>query len=281
MSGEVSGETTSIEAVSTPATVSSLTSDLARLGRLDDGATIVHSSLSALGWAVGGAQAVVEALLASIGSTGTLVMPTQSGQLSDPADWSRPPVPADWFDTIRAEMPAYDPDLTPTRSMGAVVECFRRLPGAVRSDHPTESFAAFGPLADEIVSGHRFDDGFGESSPLATLYDLDARILLLGVGHGNNTSLHLAEHRGDWQPKSRVRIGAAMLVDGSRQWVTADVLEPNEDDFDQIGVAMAATDIETVGPVGIGEARLVRVREAVDFAASWMTEHRPGSLPPD
>lgn len=271
-------ETAAIQRADRPATVASLTSDLRALGVTDGRVVIAHSSLSALGWVAGGAQAVVEALLACAGAEGTIVMPTQSGQLSDPAGWSQPPVPDDWFDTIRSEMPAYHPDLTPTRSMGAVVECFRQIRATVRSDHPTESFAAHGALADHIVSGHRFDDGFGESSPLATLYDLDATILLLGVGHGNNTSLHLAEHRADWKPKVRIRIGAPMLVDGERRWVNADVLEPNEDDFDQIGDALASTDLETVGPVGRGVGRLIGVRDAVDFASTWMSEHRPASL---
>lgn len=43
-------------------------------------------------------------------------MPTQSGQLSDPAGWGDPPVPAEWIDELRDTLPAYDPDLTPTRS---------------------------------------------------------------------------------------------------------------------------------------------------------------------
>ena len=274
----MSTEASVIDATERPATVASLTAELEALGRLDGRVTIVHSSLSALGWVVGGAQAVVEALIAAAGPDGTLVMPTQSGQLGDPAGWTNPPVPSEWVETIRDEMPAYDPHLTPTRSMGAVVECFRHLRSTERSDHPTESFAARGPLADRIVAGHRFDDGFGESSPLGTLYEVDAQILLLGVGHGNNTSLHLAEHRGEWEPKTRVTIGAPMSVDGSRRWVTADVLDPTEDDFDQIGAALAATDIESVGRVGVGEARLLAMRAAVDFASAWMTEHRPASL---
>ncbi len=274
----MSTEAKVIHASSRPATVGSLTADLRALGTLDGRVTIVHSSLSALGWVAGGAQAVVEALVAAAGPDGTLVMPTQSGQLGDPADWSNPPVPAEWIDTIRADTPAFDPHLTPTRSMGAVVECFRHSPATMRSEHPTESFAAMGPLADQIVAGHRFEDGLGESSPLAKLYELDAHVLLLGVGHENNTSLHLAEHRADWQPKVRAQIGAPMMVNGERRWVTADVLEPNEDDFDQIGAALAATDIESVGSVGTGTGRLMRVRAVVDFAADWMTQHRPHSL---
>lgn len=275
----MSGEVNAIRAVSVPSTVASLTGDLVRLGLGDGQVTIVHSSLSALGFVAGGAQAVVEALIAGAGPTGTLVMPTQSGHLGDPAAWENPPVPPEWIETIRSEMPAYDPHLTPTRSMGAIVDCFRSVPAAVRSDHPTESFAAHGPLAGEIVSGHRFDDGFGESSPLATLYDLDAQILLLGVGHANNTSLHLAEHRADWTPKVRIQIGAPISIDGERRWMTADVLEPNEDDFDQIGAAIEAADIESVGSVGAAIARLMKVRDAVDVGAGWMSEHRPESLP--
>ncbi len=93
-----------------PFTRGSLREDLLDLG-VEAGSTVmVHSSLSRLGWVAGGAQAVVMALMDALGPTGTLVMPTHSGHLTDPARWERPPVPAEWWPLIRGETPAYDPD---------------------------------------------------------------------------------------------------------------------------------------------------------------------------
>src|SRR5262249_32745461 len=58
---------------------------------------------------------------------------------------------------------------------------------------------------------------FGEQSPLARLYDLDGWVLLLGVGHDHNTSLHLAEYRAKI-PHRTIRLGSPMVVAGARQW---------------------------------------------------------------
>lgn len=271
-------EANTIARADRPATVTSLTADLRRLGLVDGDVVIVHSSLSALGWVAGGPQAVVEALLGTVGSSGTVVMPTQSGQLSDPVNWSDPPVPSDWIDDVRASLPAYDPHLTPTRSMGRVVDCFLPHQSTIRSSHPLVSFAANGPAATAIVGEHPLTPAFGNTSPLARLYELDAKIVLLGVGHANNTSLHLAEHRANWNDKVRVDESAPVLVDGERQWVTWNDLEANEDDFDQVGEAIAATDIETVGPVGVGDGRVSSHRAVVDFAVAWMNVNRPASI---
>lgn len=265
-----------IERSTHPATITSLTDDLRSLGVEPGDTVMVHSAMSRLGFVVGGAQTVVASLQRAVGSHGTLAMPTHSGHLSDPVGWGNPPVPESWWERVRDEMPAFDPMLTPTREMGAVVECFRHLPGVRRSDHPTVSLAARGPHAEQIVAEHRIDDGFGESSPLARLYDLDARVLLLGVTHANNTCLHLAEHRVA-QPAPRVPKGSPVMVDGVRRWVAYEDLAEDADDFDRIGEAIAAGGRERSGPVGSGTGRLVGVRDAVDAAVEWMDRHRPGS----
>jgi aminoglycoside 3-N-acetyltransferase len=83
---------------------------------------MAHSFLSALGWVCGGPVAVVTTLQKVLGAQGTLVMPAHSGDLSDPSSWENPPVPTSWWEEIRETMPAFDPDLAPTRGVGAVAD---------------------------------------------------------------------------------------------------------------------------------------------------------------
>lgn len=263
-----------IESTDRPATVTSLTTQLGAVGVDRGDIVMVHSSMSALGWVAGGAQAVVEALRAAVGPSGTLVMATQSGHLTDPAQWNNPPVPKEWVDVIRSEVPAYDPGLTLTRGMGQVVECFRGHPETVRSAHPTLSFAANGPAAGEIIGGHELTAAFGETSPLATMFELDAMVLMLGCGYKENTSLHLAEHRASWPSKRDCLEGAPLLIDGERKWVEYHDLEPNDEDFEQIGSAFAVTGQQATATVGTGQARLSRQRALVDFAVEWMNANR-------
>ena len=257
-----------------PVTPSALSKDLRKLGLRPGMTVIVHTSLSRLGWVPGGPQGVIEALLAVLTDAGTLVMPTHTGHLTDPSSWVAPPVPKAWWKTIRKEMPPYDPTLTPTRAMGVVAETFRKHGGARRSAHPHVSFAALGPNAERIVGEHPLGHMFGERSPLARLYDLDAHVLLAGVTHANNTCIHLGETRAEFPGKERVEEGAPMVVDGKRRWVIFEDLRPVDDDFADLGEDFALTGRERRGPLGWGEGRLMRVREIVDFAQTWLTTHR-------
>jgi aminoglycoside 3-N-acetyltransferase len=260
-----------------PVTVDALRADFAKLGVKPGMALIVHSSLRSLGWVNGGPAAVILALEHVLTPDGTLVMPTHTSDLSDPANWVNPPVPEVWWETIRDTMPAYEPDLTPTFNMGVIPETFRKQAGVLRSSHPQESFAAWGKHAALITADHALEDAFGEHSPLARLYDLGGWVLLLGVGHANNTSLHLAEARADI-PHRIEHTGAPMLINGARQWVEYDQINWDSDDFEALGADFAREPgYERVGKVGSAPARLMPQRALVEYGIAWLEQHRAKS----
>jgi aminoglycoside 3-N-acetyltransferase len=74
-----------------PATLSTLLEDLRALGIREGETLLVHSSLNAIGWVAGREHAAVLALQQVLGDEGTLVMPSHSSSLSDPAAWTNPP----------------------------------------------------------------------------------------------------------------------------------------------------------------------------------------------
>jgi len=257
------------------ATIGSLVRDLVALGVPAGASLMVHTSLSSLGYVSGGPPALIAALTEVLGPDGTLVMPTHSADLSDPAGWNAPPVPRDWHDAIREAMPPYDPAVTPTRIMGAVAESFRTHPGVLRSKHPRQSAAARGPSARRIVDDHPLDCAMGERSPLGRLYELDAWVLLLGVGHDRNTALHLAEYRASFPSKKNVLFGSPVTIGGQRHWHVVDDLDFNDSDFSRLGVDYEREPGKvTIGRVAEAEARLMRMRPLVDYAVRWIEANR-------
>lgn len=107
-----------------------IVADLTQLGLKQGDVVIVHTSLKSIGYVCGGAQTVIEALIEVVTSEGTIVMPTQSWKNLDPetgVHWNADE--SDW-DKIRENWPAYDKQITPTNTMGAVAEMFRQWPGA-------------------------------------------------------------------------------------------------------------------------------------------------------
>ncbi|MFH9073878.1 aminoglycoside N(3)-acetyltransferase [Streptomyces alboflavus] len=253
----------------------SIADELRALGVGHGETLLVHTSLSSLGWVSGGAEAVVLALFDCLGDEGTLVVPSQSSDNSDPAEWEDPPVPASWWPAIRATMPAYDPRTARTRGVGVLPETVRTWPGAVRSAHPQTSFAAVGPHAKALMDGHALDCRLGEHSPLARLEAAGARVLLLGAGFGACTAFHLAEYRLP-APGPLVENSFAVMTDEGRRWMTVRETDIDEERFDELGADFERERSVVRGTVGAATARLFPLADAVAYAQAWLPKHRPG-----
>lgn len=254
-------------------TRSSLAADFRSLGINAGSILLVHSSLSKLGFVCGGPEAVILALLDLLGLDGTLVVPSHSGANGAPASWTNPPVPSEWWPTICASLPAYDPRTTRTRSVGVVAETVRTWPGAVRSAHPQTSFAALGRQAREIVDGHALDCMLGERSPLARLEERGSKVLLLGVGWNVCTAFHLAEYRSH---NTAIEENAfAVMTEKGREWMTIQDISISGEKFGEMGENFESEGSVVRGKIGGADAKLLSLADAVRYAESWVPLNRP------
>ena len=272
------GEVNTINSNELPNTVRTIVEDLKLLGVKEGDILLVHSSMSKIGWIAGGPIAVIQALMEVLTEEGALVMPTHSGDYSDPKNWSNPPVPEAWKNIIREEMPAFDPKITPTRGMGRIAETFRNFSGVLRSYHPHSSFAAWGKRAEEITNNHSLKNSLGEGSPLDNMYQLKTNIMLLGISHSNNTSLHFAEYMATYPNKKIVQQGGPVLDGATTKWASWDDINLDAADFKQIGEDFEADRSYylnfNVGKIGKAETRLVDQKILIDYAVEWMEKNR-------
>ncbi|MEY9869447.1 aminoglycoside 3-N-acetyltransferase [Peribacillus sp. B2I2] len=263
---------TIIESTTFPRTKQSIAEDLKALGLKKGMTVLVHSSLSSIGWVNGGAVTVIQALIDVVTEEGTIVMPSQSVELSDPKDWENPPVPEEWWNIIRESMPAYNSNYTPTtKGMGKIVELFRSYPEVKRSVHPNYSFIAWGKDKNKILNQHPLNFGLGEQSPLGKLYMHHSHVLLLGADFDSTTCFHLAEYRIPYQ--KIISKGSPMLVEGKSVWKEYKDLEFREELFQEVGQAFEGEHDLKAGKVGSANCRLFSLTEAVDFAEKWLNNY--------
>jgi aminoglycoside 3-N-acetyltransferase len=244
---------------------------------------MVHARMPALGWVVGGAQIVVEALLEAVAPHGTLLVLTgwQDRPPYDQLDWD----PAD-RELYGAEAPAFDPTVARAeREHGRVPEAIRTWPGVQHSRHPVCAFAALGPRAEWLVSGQSLAEGYGEGSPLARLVETNGAVLLLGDLFENVTLLHYAEYQASVTPKRYVEYDMPVRIDGQRVWQHFRELDSDagafpyaklgltEDAFAAITRAALAAGLGASGPVGATTAHLLPAPGLLDFACAWLREH--------
>ena len=148
---------------------------------------VAHASLKAFGHIEGGAETMLNALLDSVRG---IIMPTftYKTMLNPEVGPPRNGITYGSETDLNKMAEPFHPDMPADKMMGILPETLRRHRMAKRSLHPIQSFA--GIHADGVINSQRLYDPF---APLGALADQDGWVLLLGVDHTVNTSIHYAE----------------------------------------------------------------------------------------
>lgn len=164
-------------------TRSDVTKAVLELGIGPGDTVLVHSSFKSLGPVEGGAETVISGFVDAIGTSGTLVLPTFTQK--------------DFANAYKTW------HLDKESDTGYLTNYFRKREGSCRSDQATHSVAACGKLARELtkthgLTGKRFgsmgDTPFAADSPWEKMYQLNARVVMLGVSPLYITFRHYAEY---------------------------------------------------------------------------------------
>jgi len=232
-----------------------VTRQLLTLGVEPGSVLVVHTAFSKVAPVDGGPCGLIEALQAALGPAGTLVMPSMGDNDDQP----------------------FDPEATPCIGMGVVADSFWRMEGVSRSDSP-HAFTARGPLAQEITAPHPLDIPHGLDSPVGRVYGLGGQVLLLGVGHDADTTIHLAENLAG--VRYRLPVYSTILVAGKPTRYDYGEVDHCCRNFVLMDRWLDAPGRQRRGGVGHGEARLARSRDIVESALVRLRENETVFLHP-
>jgi aminoglycoside 3-N-acetyltransferase len=234
---------------------------LGRLGLGSTSAVLVHASLRSFGRVAGGAEAVCRAL---VGTCGTVMMPSGTWDLTGvpaPPGLVRPhnayfnaDTWAAFDDALESAVP-FTPDLPVDRWLGRISETMRLGFPHERGTHPLFSFLAVGCHARRLIEAQRLDWPLG---PIEALAELGGHVLLLGVGHTSNTTIHLAEQhlgRSRFYRYAKVAAGA---------WTELPNVSGESHRFDEIEPALRPVTTEV--RIGDCRARLIAVEDVLTCA---------------
>ena len=224
-----------------------LTQNFLELGVKPGGVLLVHTSFSKIKPIEGGPLGLISALRSALGSDGTLVMPSMSYDDDHPFDKTKSPCP----------------------EMGIVADTFWRLPGVLRSDN-NHAFAAVGRLAEKIVAPHPMDVPHGLASPVGRVYEMDGQVLLLGVDHGSNTTIHLCENLAGVRYRRAKYI--TVLKDGQPTRFDYREIDHCCQNFALVDGWLDEKQNQRHGRIGNGETRLMRSRDIVNVVTSHLKQ---------
>ena len=227
---------------------SQIARQLLDLGVEPGGVLLVHTSFRAVRPVEGGPEGLIAGLRVALGPEGTLVMPSWSGTDDEPFD-------------VRACEAA--------TNLGVVAGTFWKAPGVLRSDHH-HAFAAAGPRADWVVQDGLPIPPHIPESPVGRVHELDGQILLLGVNHDSDTTIHLAELVAS--VPYRVERYCTVLDAGVPRRVVYGENDHCCKRFVMVDEWLREAGRQREGKVGNADSRLTRSRWVVDAVVSRLAD---------
>ena len=218
------------------------------LGLKPGDTVLVHASMKALKTART-PEEIIEDIQAVLGEAGTLLFPALT------------------YENVNREHPVFDSEATEP-CVGLLPRTFWRMPGTLRSVHPTHSVCARGRLAHTLTVAHAMDDAaVGPHSPFMLLPVYGGKLLFIGDVLHACTMMHGVE---DIVKPPYIRRGkATYTVNGeTREYAVNDDYGWGSE-FQRIGDLLEEPDIRR-GTLGEGPATLMDARALLAAALMRM-----------
>lgn len=239
---------------------------LKELGIKPGDSVLTHSSLSSFGQVEGGADAVIDAIIKAVSPGGTVLFPTLTGSAE-----------------LSPENPLVFDVLNTPCWTGKIPETARKRPGFVRSAHPTHSVCAYGDKAEWFVEGHEFSPTpCGIGSPYDKNLRERGRILLIGVTHQSNTTMHYIEEVAEspWHMQDGTALSTITYADGHVARVPVTLHRYGTPrDFTRLEPEMLERLMQFNARIGESTVRLIKSREMARFILGRMLKDPTILLP--
>jgi aminoglycoside 3-N-acetyltransferase len=218
---------------------------------------LLHTSKSSLPPIPGGAETVVGALLSTCDALITPAFTLRSmvtpgvGPADNALDYGH----AD-EQNLNAEI--YSLDLPADDGPDSIPETLRQHQGALRSDHPLLSFV--GINADDALRAQSIDEPW---APIAWMAEYDADVVLLGVDHTANVSLHYAELKAGRRPFVRWALTPAGVVECPHFPGCSTGFE---------AIASRLESVNRTAQLGELAIEVIPLRDMINIATGWIHE---------
>ncbi len=249
-----------------PITKDYLIEEFRQLGINSNDIVMVHSSLSSFGYIVNGAYDIIDALKEVI-SDGLILMPGHTTINSSVEDWKRPPVPNEWFETIKSNIRPTTRETEPT-GIGEVPRVFSRYNGIYRTNHPFVSLIYYGKNIPEQLKDQPLDKPHSFNGPFGYLYSANIKLLMLGTNYDNLTFMHLACNMFNG-PFTEVE--SNIYVGGEIKRISFTIEDDDTDLFNVVGERFEIEKKEfiKIKKIGNSTCKLINGKELIDYTLEY------------